>query len=309
MSLGRRLPLLLLCLGAMQAPAQQQNPYDDPDEIAAWNESIERMTEFGLQYETAWHLYQALKEEAGGGMPMTWNRVPDWGGLWTRDYTPGGSSSPWSLDVLRSSEDRTKLAPEADAEWRARQARAREGILYDPISDCTPTGFPRWMTAPFTREHIVKPEQVWLITEQVNEVRRIYTDGRDHTPESDRYPMWLGDSVGFWDDQKLVIHTNQLRAGIYGRNAPMHSDQVEVVEIWEQTGPHRLEVDAWIYDPAYLLEPWFVKIRHIRIPNDDKFIRLRHFVCSENPNNAVYQTEEGGTEYRNLDFSSGADSR
>ena len=45
----------------------------------------------------------------------------------------------------------------------------------------------------------------------VNDIRRIYTDGRDHVPAEDRYPISNGDSIGFWDGPKLVIHTNQLQ--------------------------------------------------------------------------------------------------
>ena len=78
-------------------------------------------------------------------------------------------------------------------------------------------GHPRWLAIPFLREFIVTPDQTWLSSETVNNVRRIYTDGRDHIPEVDRYPLYYGDSIGFWNDSTLTIHTNQLRAGIYQR--------------------------------------------------------------------------------------------
>jgi hypothetical protein len=47
---------------------------------------------------------------------------------------------------------------------------------------CAP-GYPRWLTEPFLREFVVTPDQTWLINEMVNDIRRIYTDGCDHTPE------------------------------------------------------------------------------------------------------------------------------
>ena len=55
-----------------------------------------------------------------------------------------------------------------------------------------------------------RPDQTYLINEMMNDIRRIYTDGRDHGPKEDRYPLYNGDSIGFWDGDKLVIHTNQL---------------------------------------------------------------------------------------------------
>jgi hypothetical protein len=152
------------------------------------------------------------------------------------------------------------------------------------------------------REQIVTPDVTWLIAEQVNEVRRIYTDGREHIPEADRYPLWLGDSVGFWDGPRLVIHTDQLRSGIFARNSPRHSEQVEVVEVWERTSRKSIDVDVWIYDKLALTEPWYVKLRYVEQPNDDKFLRIRHWECLENPNNAVIQTESGASDYRQLDF-------
>ena len=106
-----------------------------------------------------------------------------------------------------------KLTPEYQARLEKRIEDVKQGIEWDPISTCAPPGHPRWLTEPFLREFIVTPDQTWLINEMVNDIRRIYTDGRDHVPEDDRYPLYNGDSIGFWDGDKLVIHTNQLMAG------------------------------------------------------------------------------------------------
>ena len=75
---------------------------------------------------------------------------------------------------------------------------------------------------------------MYLINEMVNDIRRVYTDGRGHVPEADRYPLYNGDSIGFWDGKRLVVHTNQLTSGQYQRTSPRYSEQVETVEIWER---------------------------------------------------------------------------
>ena len=106
------------------------------------------------------------------------------------------------------------------------------------------------MVIPFLREFIVRPEQTWLTSETVNNVRRIYTDGRDHPPVDERYPLYYGDSIGFWDGQKLVIHTNQLMERSMGRSQPTQSDQMETVEIWQKINPTTIKADVWIYDPT-----------------------------------------------------------
>ncbi len=110
-----------------------------------------------------------------------------------------------------------KLTPEYERRLVTKLDNIEKGIEFDNLSNCAPPGHPRWMTEPFLREFVVTPDQTYLINEMVNDIRRIYTDGREHIPEGDRYPLWNGDSIGFWDGGKLVIHTNSLRSGQYQR--------------------------------------------------------------------------------------------
>ena len=127
-----------------------------------------------------------------------------------------------------------KLTPEYEKRLLDKLDRIERGVEFDPLSNCAPPGHPRWLTEPFLREFVPTPDQTYLINEMVNDIRRIYTDGRDHVPEADRYPLYNGDSIGFWDEKRLVIHTNQLTSGQYQRTQPEYSDQVETVEIWEK---------------------------------------------------------------------------
>ena len=47
-------------------------------------ERKQAMVDLGLAHETAWDLYQALVDEAGGGQPLEWSNVPDWSGVYSR---------------------------------------------------------------------------------------------------------------------------------------------------------------------------------------------------------------------------------
>jgi hypothetical protein len=47
------------------------------------------MRELGLRHKTAWDLYQALRQEAGGGKRLTLSEVPDWAGLWVWNSNRG----------------------------------------------------------------------------------------------------------------------------------------------------------------------------------------------------------------------------
>jgi hypothetical protein len=251
----------------------------------------------GLEHATAAALYRSLVERAGGGVPLTPATMPDWTGLWTRVGNPF-----FDPDQDFSQLTTAKLRPEALAELRQRRERSAQGIEYDPISDCSPPGFPRWLAIPFLREFIVTPQQVWLTSETVNNIRRIYTDGRQHPAEADAYPLWYGDSIGFWHDGTLVIHTSQVRANVFHRNDPRHSEQLETVEVWRKTDPDTMLVDVWAYDPPTLIEPWFVQQTYKRLSNDDGYLRVRHWSCTENPNNAILQTDDGSSQFDEFTF-------
>jgi hypothetical protein len=257
-----------------------------------------RMIELGRQHNTAADLYDALRQQAKGGRRLNPARLPDWTGVYTR--ARGGIT--YDPDQAPGAPPTAKLTPEYQAKLMKRIEDANNGIEWDPISTCSPPGHPRWLTEPFLREFVVTPDQTWLMNEMVNDVRRIYTDGRGHVPEADRYPLYDGDSIGFWDGDKLIIHTNQLHSGIYQRRNPDFTDQVETVEIWQKVNPKLIEVDVWVYDPPALLEPWYTKQSYARLDDPDKSLRVRYWHCGENQNNSVEQTEGGSTQFRDFTF-------
>jgi len=257
------------------------------------------MIELGRQHKTAADLFQALKNDAKGGHRLEWAKMPDWSGVYTRRPVAGFAFDP---DTPPGALPTAKLTPEYQAKMIKRIEDLKKGIEWDPISTCAPPGVPRWLTEPFLREFVVTPDQTWLINEMVNDIRRIYTDGRDHPPEADRYPLYNGDSIGFWDGDKLVIHTNQLKAGIYQRAHPDYTDQVETVEVWRKEDDKTLGADVWVYDPPALVEAWFTHQTYQKLSDPDKSLRIRYWNCGENQNNTVVQTKEGATEFQQFTF-------
>ena len=282
------IPVILL---TVSATVFAQGTRQSPDEFR-------RMLDIGIRHRTAEELYKALKTEAHGGKQSpSFDQLPDWSGLWTAAggndfFGPGpGGIAP-------------KLKPAAAEAVKKGAELAAKGIEYDEnLSQCGPPGYPRWLVIPFLREFIVRPEETWLTSETVNNVRRIYTDGRTHPAPEERYPLYYGDSIGFWDGPKLVIHTNQLMTRYMGRQQPDQSDQMETVEIWQKVRAGVMEADVWIYDPTLYSEPWYVKRIYTQVPNADKSIRVQYWNCTENPNNDVYKTSDGSTNYKDLTFS------
>jgi hypothetical protein len=258
----------------------------------------ERMVALGRQHPTAEALYNALKSQAGGGQRLRMTALPDWTGIYTR--ARGGIT--YDPDQKPGEPPTARLTPEFQQKLNARIEDANRGIEWDPISTCSPPGHPRWLTEPFLKEFIVTPDQTWLINEMVNDIRRVYTDGREHVPAEDRYPLYNGDSIGFWDGPRLVVHTNQLQGGIYQRQNPDYTDQVETVEIWRKADDTTLLADVWVYDPPALAEPWYVQQRYAKLSDPDKALRIRYWNCAENQNNAVSQTKDGTTQFDGFTF-------
>jgi hypothetical protein len=256
------------------------------------------MIRLGLAHATAEDLYRALKRDAEGGTALTPERMPDWTGLWTRVGPPF-----YDPDQAAGELTTAKLKPAALEELRTRRELSQKGIEYDPISDCSPPGFPRFLAIPFLREFIVTPGETWMTSETVNNIRRIYTDGRGHTPSEDAYPLWYGDSIGFWDDAgRLIVHTSQLRANIFHRNDPKFSAELETVEIWQKLDDETVVASVWAYDPETLLEPWFVRDTYKQVPNEDKSLRIGYWDCHENPNNVVIETQQGSSQFGDFTF-------
>ncbi len=270
-----------------------------------WAVNKQKLQAFGERFETSEALFEALRSAARGGQPPAWQQMGepafDWSGIYTR--TRGGLHFDPDLPP-GSRPDSARLTAAGQQAVDAKAERmARTGGEYDPISDCRPPGTPRWFTEPFLHEFIVTPAQTWLINEMVNDVRRVYTDGRGHTSADDAYPTWNGDTIGFWDGDTLVAHTKYLFSGQYQRGVqPDYSDQTTVVERWHKVDPKTLQADVWVFDPVNLAEPWYTRQSWTQLTDDDRQLRIRYWDCRENPNNAIITTDAGTSQFPDFDF-------
>jgi hypothetical protein len=250
--------------------------------------NIASAQEYAKWYKQSEQHFLELKQKANGGTRMTWDKLPDWTGIWTR--LDGTRFDP---KVPNYAPTTAKLTPEYRAKLEKKLADHNQGIEWDSLSYCLPAGFPRWLTEPFLREFIVRPEEVWMINEQQSETRRIYTDGRGHVPEDEAYPLWTGDSVGFWDGDTLVVHTINNKEGQYNRGQPDYSDKVSAVEKIRKIDANTIEDDVTVYDPLSLVEPWHVVNRFGRVTTPN--LRINMWSCEENNN--VIKTSDGATQF------------
>jgi hypothetical protein len=76
----------------------------------------------------------------------------------------------------------------------------------DPEARCLPPGVPRMSTTPYPWTIVQTPQLVVIVYEGGAHVwRKIFMDGRGHDPTVEL--TWLGDSIGRWDGDTLVVDT------------------------------------------------------------------------------------------------------
>jgi hypothetical protein len=234
-------------------------------------------------YATSWDEYQALKARAKGGTVLTPLTAPDWSGIWRRSGTPE--------EELNPSEVVTALTPKYKAAYEVKRAKSAKGIEWDRASACLPVGMPRWPADPWLHEFVIKPKQTWMLYGQLQEERRVYTDGRGHVSDTVAIPQWDGDSIGFWDGDTLVIHTNHMKPGEYWRGSPETSYQASTVERWRRLDADTMESRETVYDPVSLTRPVHLRYTYSRVKDPD--VRIDYDSCEEGNNN--FRTADGGT--------------
>lgn len=248
-------------------------------------------------YASAEEQYMARYRAAGSNSDEA--MLPNWSGLWGNARFQGYGFS------LRPGETRTgaglatettmKLTPLYAAEYAMRVQRAAEGEDFDPLSWCLPAGFPRNLSGILPREFAPTPGVTFFVHEGQNEVRRIYTDGRGHLPEEFAYPMWQGDSIGFWDGDTLVVWTKSIKGNLTGRDQPAISDALQVYEEWRRIADDVIRVRVTFYDPIALHEP-FDFVRYFEtVDTQNGLIRPAFSACNENQN--VVQSVTGGSDF------------
>jgi hypothetical protein len=253
------------------------------------------------EFATSDEHYQYLIEQANGGTTHTWETLPRWDGLWN---TAGNNHMDLFIDGnLRGGTVREGvLTPAYEAAYKERwRQQMEEGeVGYDRLTHCEPAGLPRWLLEPYNHEFINMPHQSYLINDFANSIRRVYI-GKEHTnlPEMIGTHSWYGDTVGFWDGNKLIMHTKYLFPADFTRWSPMTSNQFELVETWElktYDGMDRLEVQVTMYDRHAFVKPLNAVYSFRRSPDLEEIgYRVQHWECEQSSNS--YLDANGKTNF------------
>jgi hypothetical protein len=250
-----------------------------------------------VEFESSAEHYAWLLEQTGTPTQHTFQTLPRWDGLW---ITSGNNMMDAFVDAPGFSGQVREgvLTPEYEAVYRERWRQQTElgEVQYDRLTHCEPPGYPRWLLEPYSHEFINLPHMSYMINDYSSGTRRIYLE-QEHINLTGTH-SWYGDTIGFWDGDRLITNTVDLYPADFTRWAPMTSNQFESVEIWElkqyEDGFERLEVQVTFYDEYAFTKPVHAVYAFRRATAlEDAGYRVSHWEC-ESTNNAVMD-ESGST--------------
>ena len=181
-------------------------------------------------------------------------------GIWSNSvYTHSSVYDPREA-VLRTSDGEMPPLQQWATELLEKRIRASEaGHPYATTkSECMPSGVPQLMFGPRTpMQFLETPGQLTILIEEFN-IFRIIRINAEH--EKDPDPGFMGDSVGHWEGDTLVVDTIGLtdRTTLDVAGTP-HSEALHVVERLRRAARDRLEVTVTLDDPRTFTKPWTAK--------------------------------------------------
>ncbi len=237
-------------------------------------------------FQSSTEHYQAWLDAADGGTQHTKESIPDWSGRWAGGGGGlGGGRNPASSVAAM-------LTPQYQ-EYFVQDIKARaEKRIWSAGAICLPGGFMSSVTS--VEEFIVTPEKTWTLGagNGGNYIRWIYTDSSGHTAENFQYPKWHGESIGFWDGDALIVHTNQIRGWKGGLSE--FTDNLSTVERYRRVGD-TIEGEITLYDPEVFVRPTYSTLTFDLDPETRPELRPLFNSCTDTngPSSKVFMDERG----------------
>ncbi|HYM35898.1 MAG TPA: hypothetical protein VET48_10910 [Steroidobacteraceae bacterium] len=180
-------------------------------------------------------------------------------------------SVPAGLGIVVGNEIPYK--PEALAKKKENQAN---WITSDPEIKCYLPGVPRANYMPYPFQISQSKSAIFFAYEYAGAVRNIYLKDPGPAPTD----SWMGQSVGHWEGDTLVVDVTGLNDRTwFDRAGNFHSEQMHVVERYTPVSPDHIMYEATIEDPQVFTHPWKISMPLYR--RIEKNAQLMQFKCVE----------------------------
>jgi hypothetical protein len=233
-------------------------------------------------FKTAKEHYEALMADAakrGGPTVHTRQTLPDWDGFYVRGNQDGATQ--WLWGVSQPSTMLSLLTPEY-------QRRMVQGIYHEAVTNapqwsaafCHPEGLIRFYTQFAVQqpmEILMNPNQVQFLSGIADNFLFKVLIGRKHVQQT---PQWYGETVGFWDGEKLISWTANVQGWTITHALFEYSNKMETIEIitprQDANGAFAgLTIETVFYDPEAFVAPLRSTMRWNRTQRLDS-PNLRH---------------------------------
>lgn len=157
-----------------------------------------------------------------------------------------------------------------------RNKNREDWVNLDPEIKCYLPGVPRATYLPHPFQIFQSSKAIFFAYQYAGAVRNIYLKDPGPAPVD----SWMGQSVGKWDGDTLVIDVTGFNdQSWFDRAGNFHSDKLHVVERYTRTAPDVITYEATIEDPNVFTRPWKMTMPLYR--RLDKGVQLMDFKCVE----------------------------
>ena len=163
--------------------------------------------------------------------------------------------------------------PEALAQ---RNKNRENWVTSDPEIKCYLPGVPRANYMPHPFQIFQSSKAIFFAYQYAGAVRNIYLKDPGPAPVD----SWMGQSVGKWEGDTLVIDVTGFNADTwFDRAGNYHTEKLHVVERYTRTAADVITYEATIEDPNVFTRPWKMSMPLYR--RLDKNVQLMDFKCVE----------------------------
>jgi hypothetical protein len=159
----------------------------------------------------------------------------------------------------------------------ARKKQNQENWLTsDPEIKCYLPGVPRATYMPHPFQILQSTKAIFIAYQYAGAVRDIYLEDPGPAPVD----SWMGQSVGRWDGDTLVVDVTGFNEQTwFDRSGNFHSDALHVVERYTRVSPDVISYEATIEDSKVFTRPWKMTMPLYRRQEADA--QLMDFKCVE----------------------------
>jgi hypothetical protein len=195
-------------------------------------------------------------------VPRTAQGTPDFSGVYGGGGGGGRGAGAAAGPVLKAGAEK----------YRIQRAPTDTGAT----ANCMPLIPPQSWGVPYQFQILQGASYVAIFHEYPGTFRIIPTDGTPHPTDPD--PSWLGNSVGHWEGDTLVVDTigfNE-KTELQGFR---HTESLHMVEKFRRADFDTIQYEATIEDPNVFEKPWTITRTFTLRP---ELKRIDEFICENN---------------------------